>query len=79
VDYNKMEMVLLITGDIFRDILNGTLVFLLAVIFIVVFRDCRKQGIKVFSSIFWGFVASTLIPPLGLAIYVIYRNKNWLS
>lgn len=68
----------MVTGNIIRYVMNTMFFLLLVTIFVGVFIDCRKQGIKVLSAIGWAIIGSIVFPPFGLIVYVFYRNKRWL-
>lgn len=68
----------MITGDVFRQILNIMFFLLLITIFIGVFIDSRKQGASILSALGWAFISSIAFPPFGLIFYVFYRYKRWL-
>ena len=68
----------MITGDIIRNVMNTMFILLIVTIFVGVFIDSRKQGVKILSAIGWALIGSIVFPPFGLIFYVIYRNKRWL-
>ena len=68
----------MITTFTIRDILNVIIILLLISVFIGIFIDSRKHGAKIISALEWALIGTFVFPPVGLAIYILYRNKGRL-
>lgn len=58
--------------------INICILLLLVTVSIWVFIDCKNETKSYYNSLFWALVTLFVIPPIGLLLYIFYKNKAWL-
>lgn len=66
------------SGPLLWQVINLAIVGVFLVLALWVFKDCRRQGKSISSSLLWSIIAFFILPPVGLLVYLLFMRKKWL-